>query len=67
MCWLVEPVMLPRFAHKTVARMSLSLAMLIGVVAIGSLGAGEEVIILDTHKPDALLDWDKRVLSDGSR
>lgn len=58
--------MLPRFAYKTVARMSLCLAMPIGVVAIGSLCAGEEVIILDTHKPDALLDWDKRVLSDGS-
>lgn len=57
--------MLYRFAHNTVARMAPCLAMLIGVVAVGSLCAGEEVIILDTHKPDALLDWDKRLLSEG--
>jgi hypothetical protein len=58
--------MLSRFAHSTVARMSLCLAMLIGVAAVGSLCAGEEVIILDAHKTDALLDWDKRVLPEGS-
>ena len=59
-------MMLRRFAHNTGVRMSLSLAMLIGVVTVGSLCAGEEVIILDAHKTDALLDWDKRVLSEGS-
>ena len=58
--------MLSRFAHSTGARMSLCLAMLIGVAAVGSLCAGEEVIILDAHKTDALLDWDKRVLPEGS-
>ena len=46
--------------------MSLCLAMLIGVVAVGSPCAGEEVVILDAQKTDALLDWDKRVLSEGS-
>ena len=58
--------MLHRFALNMVVRVSLCLAMLIGVVAVGSLCAGEEVIILDTHKTDSLMDWDKRVLSGGS-
>ena len=58
--------MLRRFAHNTVTRMSLCLGVLTGVASVGSLCAGEEVIILDAHKTDALLDWDKRILSDGS-
>jgi DUF3047 family protein len=58
--------MLRRFAHNTVTRMSLCLAMLIGVLSIESLCAGEEVIVLDAHKTDTLLDWDKRFLSEGS-
>jgi len=58
--------MLRRFAHNTVTRMSLCLATLIGLAAVGSLCAGEEVIILDAHKTDTLLDWDKRVLSEGA-
>ena len=58
--------MLRRFAHNTVTRVSLCLGVLIGVASVGSLCAGEEVIILDAHKTDALLDWDKRVFSDGS-
>jgi len=40
--------------------------MLTGMVVVGSLCAGEEVIVLDRQKTDALLDWDKRVLSEGS-
>jgi hypothetical protein len=59
-------MMLRRFAHNIVARRSLCLAMLIGVASVGSLCAGEEVIILDAQKTDVLVDWDKRVLSDGS-
>jgi hypothetical protein len=58
--------MLRRFAHNTVTRMSLCLGVLIGVASAGSLCGGEEVIILDAHKTDALLDWDKRILSEGS-
>lgn len=58
--------MLHRFTHNTVAKMSLFLAMLIGVVAVPSLCGGEEVIVLDARKTDALLDWDKRILSEGS-
>src|SRR5678816_2937698 len=58
--------MLSCFAHSTAARMSLCLAMLIGVASVRSQCAGEEVIILDAHKTDTLLDWDKRVLSESS-
>lgn len=57
--------MLRRFAHYTVARMSLCLAMLTGMVAVPSLCRGEDAIILDAQKTDALLDWDKRILSEG--
>jgi len=59
--------MLSRLVHNAVARVSLCLAiLLIGVEAVGLLCAGEEVLILDTHKTDALLDWGKRVLSEDS-
>ena len=47
--------------------MSLCLAMLTGMVAVPSLCRGEDVIILDAQKTDALLDWGKRILSEGSR
>ena len=63
---LLNLLVLHRFAQSTVVRMSLCLAILIGVASVGSLCAGEEVIILDAHMTDTLLDWDKRVLSDGA-
>lgn len=49
-------------AEKTAARMPIYLAILIGVVGVGSLCTGEEVIILDKRKIAALADWDKPVL-----
>ena len=47
--------------------MPVYLTLLIGVMSVGSLCTGEEVVILDNHKVDTLLDWDKRVFSEGSR
>jgi hypothetical protein len=47
---------------ETAARMSVSLAVLIGIVGVGSLCTGEEVIILDKRKAPPLADWDKPVL-----
>src|SRR5207247_8094914 len=47
--------------------MPIYLTLLIGVMNVGSLCTGEEVIILDNRKVDTLLDWDKRALSEGSR
>jgi hypothetical protein len=48
--------MLHRFAHNTVVKTFLCLAMLVGMVVVGALCAGEEVLILDTQKTDTLLD-----------
>ena len=60
-------MILSRFAKNTIARMPIYLTLLIGVMNVGSLCTGEEVIILDNRKVDTLLDWDKRALSEGSR
>jgi hypothetical protein len=53
--------MLTRFAHNMVARMPIYLAILMGMVSIGSLCAGEEVIILGKGKTQTLAEWDKPV------
>ena len=53
---------MPRqFPNKTVALKPLFLAMLIGMIG-GSVCTGEEVIILDKHKTQALAEWNKPVL-----
>jgi hypothetical protein len=53
--------MLTRFAHNMVARMPIYLAILMGMVSVGSLYAGEEVIILGKGKTQTLAEWDKPV------
>ena len=50
-----------RYVEKIVARMPLYLAILIGVLGIGSLYAGEGIIILGKSKTQALAEWDKPV------
>jgi hypothetical protein len=54
--------MLHRSLHKTVGLKAISLVMLVGLVGGGSLCTGEEVIVLDKHKTEALAEWDKPVL-----
>jgi hypothetical protein len=54
--------MLRRFSNKTVALKPISAAMLIGMVGAGSICIGEEVIILNKYKTEALAEWDKPVL-----
>jgi hypothetical protein len=53
--------MAKRCAKKTVAWIPLYLAILIGAPGVGSLYAGEEVIILSKGKTQALEEWDKPV------
>ena len=53
--------MAKRCAIKTVARIPVYLAILIGAVGVGSLYAGEEVIILGKGKTQTLAEWDKPV------
>jgi len=48
--------------NKKVAMKSISLAVLIWLVGGGSVCLGEEIIILDKHKTEALGEWDKPVL-----
>jgi hypothetical protein len=50
-----------RCAKKTVAGIPICLALLTGAVGVGSLYAGEEVIILGKGKTQALAEWDKPV------
>ena len=50
-----------RCTKKTVARIPLYIAILIGVLGVGSLYAGEEVIILGRGKTETLAEWDKPV------
>jgi hypothetical protein len=52
-----------RGVNKTVANVSISLylAVLIGAIDVGSLYAGEEVIILGRGKTATLAEWDKPV------
>jgi hypothetical protein len=54
--------MLCGFSNKTVALKPISAAMLIGMVGGGSICIGEEVIILNKYKTEALAEWDKPVL-----
>src|ERR1043166_2326024 len=49
-------------AGTRATRRSIFLAVVIGVVGIGSLCTGEEVIILDKGKAALLGDWDKPIL-----
>ena len=53
----IEGLMARRCAQQTVARISLYLAVLIGAVGVGSLYAGEEVIILGKGKTQTLAEW----------
>ncbi|MDE3218278.1 MAG: DUF3047 domain-containing protein [Nitrospirota bacterium] len=53
--------MAKRCAQRTVAWIPLYIAILIGAPGIGSLYAGEEVIILGKGKTQALAEWDKPV------
>lgn len=50
-----------RCEPQTVARIPLYLAILIGPVGVGSLYAGEEIIILGKGKTQALAEWEKPV------
>ncbi len=50
-----------RCTKKTVAGIPLYLAVLIGALGVGSLSAGEEVIILGKGKTQALAEWNKPV------
>ncbi|MGA6826929.1 DUF3047 domain-containing protein [Nitrospira sp. NS4] len=50
-----------RCSPKTVVAIPFYLAILIGTVGVGSLYAGEEVIILGKGKTQALEEWDKPV------
>lgn len=50
-----------RCTKKTVAWIPLYIAILIGALGVGSLSAGEEVIILGKGKTQALAEWDKPV------
>src|SRR5512147_694764 len=50
-----------RCTKKTVARIPLYIAILIGALSVGSLYAGEEIIILGKGKTQALAEWDKPV------
>jgi DUF3047 family protein len=54
-------MLMSRLSNKTVAMTSISLA-LVWLVAGGAISTGKEVIILDTHKTEALAEWDKPVL-----
>jgi Protein of unknown function (DUF3047) len=53
--------MVRRCTNKTIAGIPLYLVFLIGAVGVGSLYAGEEVIILGKGKTQALAEWDKPV------
>ena len=53
--------MAKRCAQRTVAWIPLYIAILIGAPGIGSLYAGEEVIILGKGKTQTLAEWDKPV------
>ena len=59
---LLLNLMLSRFANKTVPMKTIYLALLIWVGGEGSICSGEEVIILDKAKTEALAEWDKPVL-----
>jgi Protein of unknown function (DUF3047) len=48
-------------------KMLVSLAMVIGLLAVGALCTGEAVIILDTRNSDDLLAWNKHTLSSSAR
>jgi DUF3047 family protein len=50
-----------RCAKKTVAWIPFYLAILIGPLGVGSLYAGDEVIILSKSKTETLAEWDKPV------
>lgn len=50
-----------RCLKKTAARIPIYLAILIGAVGVGSLYAGEEVIILSKGKTQTLEEWNKPV------
>ena len=50
-----------RCAQNTVASIPIYLAIVTGVVGVGSLYAGEEVIILGKGKIQTLVEWNKPV------
>jgi hypothetical protein len=47
-------------------KLLVSVAMVIGLLAVGALCTGEAVIILDPRGAEDLLDWNKRTLSSGA-
>jgi DUF3047 family protein len=55
-------MLIRQFGNKTVAMKSIYLAMLLWVAGAGSLCTGEEMIIPNNHKTEALAEWDKPVL-----
>ena len=50
-----------QWVQKTAASIPLYLAILLGALGVGSLYAGEEIIILGKGKTQALAEWDKPV------
>jgi hypothetical protein len=50
-----------RYAKKTVAVIPIYLTFLMGAAGLGSLYAGDEVIILSKSKTETLAEWDKPV------
>ena len=55
-------MLISQFGNKTVAMKPISLAVLIWLVGGGAISTGEEAIILDKRKTEALAEWDKPVL-----
>jgi len=60
--WFLLRLVSSRFTSKPVALKIIYLALLIGVGGEGSICRGEEVIVLDKRKTEALAEWDKPVL-----